>query len=115
MLLIELLEYVEDIPSKTWSKDSYTYNYFNEGNDTGYIQVLYNDELAGTLYFGRDPDSNRYVGSVEVEIEHQRRGISNNMYDFAEKIVGERFVPDTQQTAAGKAFWRSRMSNQHPS
>ena len=116
MLIMELLEYVDvDIPTKSWNIGLYIYKYFDEGNDTGYIQALYNDELAGTLYFGRDPDNNRYVGSVEVEPEHQRKGIASNLYDFAEKVVGERFVPDSQQTNDAKAFWKNRNTDQHPS
>jgi len=115
MLIDELTEQDDDIPTSTWTKDSYIYNYYDEGGNTGYIQATLDGELAGTLYFGRDPDNGKYVGSVEVELAHQRHGIATNLYDFAEKIVGERFVPDSQQTKDAKAFWRNRISKQYSS
>ncbi len=108
MLLLELFEDIDE-PEGTYIESIGAYDYYIEDNDT--IQVFHNGALAGTLYFDRHPDTNKYVGSVEVEIEHQRKGLAKNLYDIAEKVVGERFVPDIPHTKDGEAFWRNRIGD----
>ena len=50
-----------------------------------------------------------YVGDVEVQPEHQRRGIAKALYKHIERVLGYPLKPSPlHQTDAGRALWSQR-------
>lgn len=49
-----------------------------------------------------------WVLMVEVDPEHQRKGIASAMYDLAEKITGNKIVRTSSRTPESDALWTSR-------
>lgn len=49
---------------------------------------------------------------VYVEKEYQRRGIATQMYDRAEKAIGEPLVPSHTQSRDAQAFWKRRLQKE---
>jgi len=95
--------------TKVWKKGDYTFEYTVEDFEGGSISVFYNEEFAGEFNWGRDPEhNNQYIGSVEIEPDHRRKGLATALYNYAEKLTGEKIIPDPNNSKDAKAFWQSR-------
>ena len=95
-------------PDQTTTKDGITYEYRKD--DSGYMlgKIVAKDKngnVVGNLSFGEDRG---LKGSVEVHPNFRRKKIATNMYDWAEKILGRKFVPEDRHTKYAEAFWKNR-------
>ena len=94
---------------QSWQEGEYTFEYTPEDNDGGSISVFHSEEFAGEFYWARSVDhGNQYIGSVEIEPHHRRRGLATRLYNYAEEMTGEKIIPDPDNSDDAKAFWRSR-------
>ena len=95
-------------PDKTMVKDGITYEYRKSDNDYILGKIIAKDKdgnVVGDLSFGEDRG---LKGSVEVHPNFRRRKIATNMYDWAEKILGRKFIPEDRHTKYAEAFWKNR-------
>lgn len=69
--------------------------------------VAPNGEVAGDLFYGREPSHEPDVikGAVEVNPDYRRRGLATAMYSWAEQISGMVFAPDTPHTPLAAVLW----------
>ena len=98
------------IPSKSWTKGDYTYEFLIEPKEEGIIGTIIAKDIKGNvvglLYGGIRGQG--LEGAVEVHPHHRRKGIATNLYNFGEEITGKKFLPSRPHTPDAADFWQAR-------
>jgi GNAT superfamily N-acetyltransferase len=90
-----------------------TYLNFVEKDDDwflwGYIYVFDNEdgtEIANASY-GKVKEHSNMKASIDVRSDKRRTGIASNIYQWIEKLTGEKLYPDTPHSKSAEALWNN--------
>jgi hypothetical protein len=89
-----------------------TYLNFRKNDDWylwGDIKVFDNSdgtEIARSSY-SKQYETSRLTPSIDVRSDKRRSGIASNIYNWIEKLVGEKLYPDIPHTKSAEALWNN--------
>lgn len=90
-----------------------TYLNFVENDDDwylwGYIYVFDNEdgtEIANSSY-GKIEKNSKMKAAIDVRPDKRRTGIASNIYQWIEKLTGEKLYPDTPHSKSAEALWNN--------
>jgi hypothetical protein len=63
---------------------------------------------VGNCFYGRPDEYSSLKASVDVHSQYRRKRVATTMYDWVEKLTGEKLVPDTPHSKDAKKFWKFR-------
>lgn len=59
----------------------------------------------GNVTYGKEEASTPMKASIDVRPDKRRMGIASNMYQWVEKLVGEKLYPDSPHSSSAEALW----------
>jgi hypothetical protein len=61
----------------------------------------------GNATYGKEKESSLMKASIDVRSDKRRLGIASNMYQWIEKLTGEKLYPDTPHSKSAEALWNN--------